>query len=150
MITSENIKYQYKPSFTIEPIIFKKFVDYLLPVFDCIDKECENMMKSIIDEVRSKHQANPTQYPLKNSETMECEALLRHIERKRNYVKTLSTNALVGLFGRRKNTYIPKPSKCDPNEPDDIASQWEQYKKPFINEINDRLCIITSEEELKN
>ena len=108
----ENIKYQYKPSFTIDPSFFKKFVDYLLPVFDCIDKEYENTMKTTIEKEHFKHLADPAEDPLKSDETSKCEAMLRHIVRKRDKVKKLSTNALVGLFGRRKNKYIstlPKP-----------------------------------------
>ena len=108
IIGLENIKHQFKPSFTVEPTYFKEFASHLLQAFDFMEDDD-----------------------------------------KKNRLQKLAINSLVGLFGRRKNTYISKPQICDAKNPDEIASHYQRHKNPYINEINDDVCVITCEEEIK-
>lgn len=101
IIELDNIKYEIKPSFTIEANYFKDFVNHLLSVFS----------------------NNPD-------------------------FQKLSVNCLVGLFGRRKHTIVEN-RVCAKDEKDDIACAYQDFHKPYINEINDELVSITAQCEIK-
>lgn len=105
IIAMENIKYQFKSSFTINSKHFNEFVNYLVnDVF--------------------------VDYP---------------------HLQKLSVNSLVGLFGRRNNTYIEhhirhKNSNLDI---DQIANNIHINKYGFMVDITDDIVAMTSENEIQ-
>ena len=60
----------------------------------------------------------------------------------------LSINALIGLFGRRDNSYIDYKI-CNKNSVDDIACCFSEMKKPYMQEMNEDLMLLTSKKDIK-
>jgi hypothetical protein len=58
-------------------------------------------------------------------------------------LQKLSVNALVGMFGRRDNSFIDA-QVCVKNDENDLGSIYSTYQRPFINDINDDYCVVTS------
>ena len=63
-------------------------------------------------------------------------------------MQKLSVNSLIGLFGRRKNTFV-ESRICAKNEVDDIACAYQDFAKPYLNDINDDVVGITGQSEIK-
>jgi DNA replication protein DnaC len=63
-------------------------------------------------------------------------------------MQKLSVNSLIGLFGRRKNTFV-ESRLCNKNEVDDIACAYQDFLKPYLNDINDDVVGITGQSEIK-
>jgi DNA replication protein DnaC len=101
IITKQDIKYQFKPSFCIPSDYFKNFIEYLDDIFDGD-----------------------------------------------GFLKKLAVNSLVGLFGRRKNTFI-ETRLCDRNEMNDIACAYQDFHTPYLNIINDKVIQVAGQNEIK-
>ena len=69
------------------------------------------------------------------------EYLLKVFEDNKDLQK-LSINALIGMFGRRENSFIDN-EVVDLNNKEDLASVYSTYRSPFINTLNDDFAIIT-------
>ena len=93
-ISKFDIKFEYKPSFSIDSDYFNTFIDYLMTVFD--DKDLQK----------------------------------------------LSVNALIGMFGRRENSFIDSQI-CGKDDIAEMSSIYTTYQRPFVNEVSDDYCIIT-------
>jgi 5-methylcytosine-specific restriction endonuclease McrA/DNA replication protein DnaC len=63
-------------------------------------------------------------------------------------MQKLSVNSLIGLFGRRKNTFV-ESRLCNKDEVDDIACAYQDFAKPYLNDINDDVVGITGQSEIK-
>lgn len=101
IIKHQDIKYQFKSSFSVPADYFNNFVEYLDGIFADDD-----------------------------------------------FLKKLAINSLVGLFGRRKNTFVENRI-CDRNERDDIACAYEDFYKPYLNVINDDIVQVAGQSEVK-
>lgn len=101
IIKLSDIKYQFKPSFSIPADYFKSFIEHLDDIFQ-----------------------------------------------NDGFLKKLAVNSLVGLFGRRKNTFI-ETRLCDKNELNDIACAYQDFERPYKNIINDRVIQISGQNEIK-
>ena len=60
----------------------------------------------------------------------------------------LAVNSFVGLFGRRKNTFIENRI-CSKNATEEIASAYEDFHKPYLNIINEDVVQIAGQSEIK-
>ena len=58
-------------------------------------------------------------------------------------IQKLSVNSLIGMFGRRDNSFVDN-FLCLKDCIEDIASVYSTYQRPYINDINDEYCVITS------
>ena len=63
-------------------------------------------------------------------------------------LKKLAVNSLVGLFGRRKNTFVENLI-CNRNESEEIACAYEDFHKPYLNVINDDIIQVAGQSEVK-
>jgi hypothetical protein len=70
--------------------------------------------------------------------------LLNTVFKNTKELQKLSVNSLIGLFGRRKNSFI-QHKICNRNDIDDIGCVYEEFHKPLMNNINDDIIAITGE-----
>jgi len=56
-------------------------------------------------------------------------------------------NSIIGLFGRRKNESIEFKT-CNNNNIQDFDYAYTNYKKPYVNKINDDYSIITNKNQI--
>ena len=57
-------------------------------------------------------------------------------------LQKLSVNALIGMFGRRDNSFIDS-QVCEKDNEAEIASIYTKYQRPFINDVSCDYSIIT-------
>jgi len=107
IITLKNIKFQYKPSFTLKSDYFHSLVSYIDEIVDGLDE----------DEFMKKH------------------------------TKKLMINSIIGLFGRRKNESVEFKT-CNNNNIEDFDYAYTNFKKPYVNKINDDYSIITNKNQI--
>ena len=69
------------------------------------------------------------------------ECLLKVFEDNADLQK-LSINALIGMFGRRENTFIDS-AVVDSKNYEDVASIYSTFKAPFLNTLNEDFSVIT-------
>ena len=101
IISMNDIKYQFKSSFSIKSDYFKPFVEHLDFIFSGDES-----------------------------------------------LKKLAVNSLVGLFGRRKNSFVEN-RMCDRNELEDIACAYQDFYKPYLNVINSQIVQVAGQSEVK-
>lgn len=55
----------------------------------------------------------------------------------------LSVNALIGMFGRRDNSYVDSQI-CGKDNVEDLGAIYSQYQKPYLNDINEKFYAVTA------
>lgn len=93
-------------------------------------------------------------YQLKPSFKIESDYFKSFVEHLDNlfagddFLKKLSVNSLVGLFGRRKSTFVENMI-CDKNELDDIACAYQNFYRPYLNEISEEIVQVAGQNEIR-
>jgi hypothetical protein len=59
----------------------------------------------------------------------------------------LSVNSLIGMFGRRDHSFIDHKI-CLKDNIQDMDEVYSNYKRPFVNDINDDYCIVTEKNSI--
>jgi 5-methylcytosine-specific restriction endonuclease McrA len=64
-------------------------------------------------------------------------------------MKKLSVNSLIGLFGRRKHSFVEN-RLCDKNETDDVACAYQDFLHPYIIKVDENTAMVTGKSDIKS
>lgn len=121
------------------PLRQNGFYSYPLVKY-CLDE-------NLIETKNIKYQLKPS-FHIESDYFKDFVEHLDSIFEENDYLKKLAVNSLVGLFGRRKNTFVENRI-CSRNESEEIACAYEDFHKPYLNVINDDIIQVAGQSEVK-